>query len=238
MPADARLLEVGSGRGELAKALQSTGFNVVAIDENPDAARTTKALGVETYECDFLQCANTLPDALEGFDGIFFGRSLHHIHPLDEAIAQSEALLKPAGALIIDDFAVELIGEREVDWLFGLQEVLLATGVLNRRAGFGNEHDHHHGNHEGKPTPWQMWHRHHFEHHKLSTGADLKIEITRRFQIEQEMRVPYLYRYIADDLSQESNRVEIAKRVEDWERKLTAAKELETVGLRFVCRRK
>jgi SAM-dependent methyltransferase len=236
LPVHARLLEVGCGRGELAKTLQSTGLNVVAIDESPDAATATKALGVETYQCDFLECSGTVPNALEGFDGIFFGRSLHHIHPLDKAIAESEALLKPEGVLIVDDFALELIGEREANWLFDLQEVLLAAGVLNRRAGFGK--DHHHGDDERELTPWDMWHRHHFQHHRLSSGADIRSAIGLRFRIEAEMHVPYLYRYIADDLSKESRRFEIAEKVAAWESKLTITQQLNTVGLRFVGRRK
>lgn len=49
-----RVLEVGSGSGIIARALQDAGARVVAIDINPRAARATQALGVVALRGDLL----------------------------------------------------------------------------------------------------------------------------------------------------------------------------------------
>jgi SAM-dependent methyltransferase len=89
-PAPARVLEVGCGEGELARALDSSGYDVVAIDpeapEGPIFRRTT----VDEFE-----------DA-DGFDAVVASRSLHHVHELGAALDKLARMLR--GPLVLDEF--------------------------------------------------------------------------------------------------------------------------------------
>jgi SAM-dependent methyltransferase len=93
----ARVLEIGCGEGELARALATAGHRVLAIDpeapEGPMFRRTT----IESL-------AETGP-----FDAAVASRSLHHVHDLGLALDKVEAVLRPGGAFIVDDFAWELL---------------------------------------------------------------------------------------------------------------------------------
>ena len=85
----ARILEIGCGDGELALHL-----GAVALDSSPDAVDLARARGVDarlaTWPCD-----------IDGpFDAVLFSRSLHHITPLDEAVARI-----PAPLVLIEDFS-------------------------------------------------------------------------------------------------------------------------------------
>lgn len=89
VPVGARILEIGCGDGELAFHL-----GAVAIDSSADAVAAAVARGVDarvaTWPCD-------VPGT---FDAVLFTRSLHHIAPLDEAVARV-----PAPLLLIEDFS-------------------------------------------------------------------------------------------------------------------------------------
>lgn len=50
---NSRILEVGCGNGELAFALQSYGFQIVAIDTGKEAIENTKRLGVDARFAEF-----------------------------------------------------------------------------------------------------------------------------------------------------------------------------------------
>lgn len=230
VPLPARLLEVGCGRGELAKALQDSGFDVVAIDADAEAIAATSGLGVQAIQCDFLDCFDQLPNADQGFDCIFFGRSLHHIHPLEKAVESCARLLAADGVIVVEDFALESITEREVNWLFGLQDVLLATGVLSRRAGFGGV--------DANVLPIDLWRSHHLGHHRLSTAEQMKSALVSRFEITSENHAVFMYRYIADNLVQDSNRNEIAASVAAWEARFQAEADKPPVGVRLVVSRR
>lgn len=89
VPRGARILEIGCGDGELAAAL-----GAVAIDSSPDAVAVARSRGVDARLA-------TWPCSIDGtFDAVLFTRSLHHISPLDEAIARI-----PAPLVLIEDFS-------------------------------------------------------------------------------------------------------------------------------------
>ena len=96
-----RILEVGCGNGELALALQNSGFQVIAIDSSVEAVENAKALGVDARVAQFPNFDET------GFDAILFTRSLHHIHELEQAVERAYQLLNNNGLVMLEDFAFD-----------------------------------------------------------------------------------------------------------------------------------
>jgi SAM-dependent methyltransferase len=103
-PPPARVLEVGAGAGELAAALRALGYDVVAIDP---AASDSDVLPVPLVELDA---------AAGSFDAAVAVVSLHHVDPLGASCHRLGALVRPGGALVVDEFDVERYDERAARW--------------------------------------------------------------------------------------------------------------------------
>jgi SAM-dependent methyltransferase len=103
-PVPARVLEVGCGRGELARAVASIGYEVVAID--PDAPRGEPFVAVTLEEFD-----DPGP-----FDAVVTSRSLHHVTDLPGALDKIAALLRPRGLLIVNEHAWDRMDEATARW--------------------------------------------------------------------------------------------------------------------------
>jgi 2-polyprenyl-3-methyl-5-hydroxy-6-metoxy-1,4-benzoquinol methylase len=98
----ARVLEIGAGDGALAAALRESGYDVTAID--PKAVDGT---GVER---------RALLDVTGSFDAAVAIVSLHHVEPLADSCAQLAGLVRPGGALIVDELDVGRYDERVTTW--------------------------------------------------------------------------------------------------------------------------
>jgi SAM-dependent methyltransferase len=114
--APARVLEVGAGDGRLAAALSDAGYDVVAIDPASEAG-------------------NVVPVALldlradaASFDAAVAVLSLHHVEPLPASCRRLGELVRPGGALVVDEFDVERLDERAARWW------------LDQRAALGRDH--------------------------------------------------------------------------------------------------
>jgi 2-polyprenyl-3-methyl-5-hydroxy-6-metoxy-1,4-benzoquinol methylase len=233
VPVPACVLDVGCGNGALAKMLVDSGFDVFAVDAHDDAVAKSRALGIQVVQCDFLDCEDKIPKREHGFDCIFFGRSLHHInHPLSEAMAMCDKLLGPDGVIIVDDFDIEAVDKDEAEWLFNLQAVLLSVNAITKHTGFG---------HDEKTTesPFERWRHNHLYEHKLATGKEMKEPIASRFVIESEQHLPYLYRYIVDNVTDHLllNRPLIAATTSSWEASRHMKRDKPPVGFRLVARK-
>jgi 2-polyprenyl-3-methyl-5-hydroxy-6-metoxy-1,4-benzoquinol methylase len=73
-PAPAQVLEVGCGRGDLARAIARSGYEVVAIDPDAPRGQLFQAVSLEEF---------VAPDA---FDAVVASRALHHIADLPAAV--------------------------------------------------------------------------------------------------------------------------------------------------------
>jgi SAM-dependent methyltransferase len=103
-PAPARVLEVGAGSGELAAALASAGYDVVAIDP---ASESPDVLPVPLHE---------LEAPAASFHAAVAVVSLHHVDPLEDSCRHLGELLRPGGTLVVDEFDVARFDERAAAW--------------------------------------------------------------------------------------------------------------------------
>ncbi|MDB4963545.1 MAG: hypothetical protein JWP01_3544 [Myxococcales bacterium] len=213
-----RVLEVGCGRGDVARRLAEAGFAVTAIDLSLRDA--IDAPGVTYIEQDFLTYE------AEPFDAIVFGASLHHIVPLDRAIARVTRLLAPAGRLIVDDFDVEAPDVETLRWYYETQDLLLAADLLDRHRVDGSTL-------QDPETRWRIAHG----DHPLHTGAEMRHAISSRFVIRELKRGEYLYRSIAAGLPADDRGAKIATTVRATERDRIARGNAVPVGLRIVADR-
>src|SRR5581483_6770091 len=100
----ARLLEIGAGDGELARALAADGYDVLAIDPAPR--------GPDVQEVGLLEL-----DAPPGsFDAALAVTSLHHVEPLEPSLRRLAGMLSPGAALVVDEFDVGTFDERAAAW--------------------------------------------------------------------------------------------------------------------------
>jgi SAM-dependent methyltransferase len=101
----ARVLEIGAGDGELAAVMTDAGYDVVAIDP---ATESPAVRAVALQEVD---------EPPGSFDAAVAVVSLHHVEPLGESMRRLGELVRPGGALVVDEFDVERFDERAAAWL-------------------------------------------------------------------------------------------------------------------------
>ena len=103
LPPPGRVLEVGCGDGELARALAAAGYAVLAIDpEAPEGPIFRRSMVEEL-------------DERRLFDAVVASRSLHHVSDLTVALDKIAALLKRGGAVVIDEFGWERLDARSAE---------------------------------------------------------------------------------------------------------------------------
>jgi SAM-dependent methyltransferase len=126
----ARVLEVGAGSGQLARALRSAGYDVLAIDpgsENDDVRPVALA---------------DLDEAPGSFAAAVAVVSLHHVDPLEESCRRLGELVEPGGALVIDEFDVATFDVAAAEWWLE-QRRALGEPQQKTAAELVDEHLHH-----------------------------------------------------------------------------------------------
>jgi SAM-dependent methyltransferase len=103
-PAPARVLEVGCGRGDLARAIDRSGYRVLAIDPAAPTGDVFRATSLEEF-------ADPEP-----FDAVVASLALHHIADLPGALDKIVSLLRPGGRLILNEHAVDRLDEPTARW--------------------------------------------------------------------------------------------------------------------------
>jgi SAM-dependent methyltransferase len=103
-PPPARVLEVGCGHGELARAIARSGHEVVAIDPEAPRGKLFRMVSLEEFAD---------PDP---FDAIVASRSLHHIANLSSALDKIVSLLRRGGRIILNEHAWDRLDERTARW--------------------------------------------------------------------------------------------------------------------------
>ncbi|HEY7198942.1 MAG TPA: methyltransferase domain-containing protein [Candidatus Dormibacteraeota bacterium] len=215
-----RVVEVGCGRGELAAALQAAGYEVTALDADPDAVAAARAAGVPARHADFLD-----GDA-ERHDAVLFTRSLHHIASLDRAVA----LAAEAGPIVIvDEFARERADAATAAWFSDARALLAATGVLTPPHADPLD-----------PDPLQRWLVEYGDRreHRLHTGAEMEAALRTRLDVVSVEACPYLYRHLAQWLEVSERGAAVARLLLELERARIARGELVPLGVRAIARRR
>jgi SAM-dependent methyltransferase len=103
-PAPARVLEVGCGEGDLARAVASLGYRIVAIDPQAPDGDIFESVSLEEF-------AGPGP-----FDAVVASRALHHIPSLSGALDKVARLLRVGGRLILREHAWERMDEPTARW--------------------------------------------------------------------------------------------------------------------------
>jgi SAM-dependent methyltransferase len=221
-PAPARLLEVGCGDGALAARLQALGYQVVAIDSSAEAVARARERGLDARQARW-------PDFDESpLDAVLFTRSLHHIHPLDQAVAHARQLLRAGGRVLVEDFAFSEIEPLAAHWLYQVLALLEAAGVVRHDAeGFASRLLREGGDLE-------TWHAAH-DHDLHAAGAMLAC-LREYFTDVQTSAAPYLYRYVCALLAEDTTGYHLALRVLELEKRFAQASGVSLIGRRFVGR--
>ena len=123
-PPPARVLEVGCGGGDLARALAAAGHDVTAIDPEAPEGPIFRRVTLE----DFAE--------LELVDAVVASRSLHHMADLAVALTKIGALLRPGGVLVVNDFAKERLEGPTAEWYYEQRRALAAAGGKHAPATF------------------------------------------------------------------------------------------------------
>jgi SAM-dependent methyltransferase len=105
-----RLVDIGGGTGNYARALRDDGWNPVVVDREPAMLTRAAAKGLETVQADAQQLP--LPDA--EFDAVMLVSMLHHVEDPAAALAEAQRVLRPGGHLALMVFTRE---DTEDSWL-------------------------------------------------------------------------------------------------------------------------
>ncbi len=174
-PPRARVLEVGCGEGDLARALDAAGYEVTAIDPAAPDGPIFRRLKVEDL------------DENERFDAVVASRSLHHVRDLDVALDRIVTVLEPRGLLVLDEFAWDRLDLRTADWLYGQRRTLAAAGrgpdVPATLDEFLEEWEH--------------------EHVGLHGYTAMRAALDERFEERFFVWTPYLYRLLDGAIKEE-----------------------------------
>jgi len=100
----ARVLEVGAGAGDLARALRAGGYDVLAIDpkSGSDDVRAVALADLDEPAGSFAAAVAVV--------------SLHHVDPLEDSCRRLGELVEPGGALLVDEFDVDAFDLEAASW--------------------------------------------------------------------------------------------------------------------------
>ncbi len=214
-----RVLDVGCGNGLLARRLLDDGADVTALDRS--LKRTEHTDGLRLVEADFLR----FEDA--PYDALVFSASLHHLFPLEEALAAADRLLRPGGLLLVSDFDVQAPDLPTARWYYDVEGLLLASGHYRpEKVAAAEEHD-----------PLRRWHLEHAETPPFHTGAAMREGLAKRFALLGALSAPYLYRYVVGGLVPSPHGPAVAAWALATEERHLAAGALRAVGLRLWARK-
>jgi SAM-dependent methyltransferase len=131
-PAPARVLEVGCGHGDLARALGEAGYDVLGIDPAAPDGEHFRRIKLEDLEED------------ARFDAVVAARVFHHMgENLEPNLERVARALEGGGPLVVEEFAPDRLDDATADWYEGQRRILAAAGRANDRPGAAEWAAHH-----------------------------------------------------------------------------------------------
>jgi SAM-dependent methyltransferase len=185
VPPAATLIEVGAGDGRLAAALQARGYDVTAVDTDPECVARASGRGVRAVTAEWPRFDGTAVDA------IAFTRSLHHMHPLGAALDGARRMLRPGGILVLEEFAYEAAGAAALRWFRDIIAELAADSLLD----LGDAGPQLLPRLMATEDPVGAWRDYH-EAHGVHDGATLLRAVRESFHEARTTGAPYLYRVL------------------------------------------
>jgi SAM-dependent methyltransferase len=169
----ARVLEIGCAEGELSRALETDGYDVVAIDPEAPDEPPLQRVRLEEYGGE-----------PASFDAVVASLALHHVPDLDGAVAKIARLLRPDGRIVVAEFAKERLAGCTARWYHAQRLALAAVGREDSAA----------------PPEFERWHAKWLEDRaEIHPAADLLAALSGRFEQRRLEWTPYLYSYRLDD---------------------------------------
>lgn len=173
--APTHVLEVGCGRGALARALVACGHEVTAIDpEAPDGPPFVRATLEEL-------------ETRDRFDAVVAAASLHHLHDLPAALEKIGGLLRPGGVLIVDDYAKERVDRPTAEWYYERRQAVARAGGRTAPASY-----------DDCLREWRE------DESEIHTYATMRAELDPRFRERFFAWVPHLYLELGEAASKEA----------------------------------
>ena len=222
-----RVLDVGCGEGRLVEQLAAAGYDAAGIDTSDEAVEAARAAGRNVTREDFF-------DVGPGpFDAIYFGGSLHHLHPLNDAVSHAATLLAEDGVLLADEFDLDAPDERTAGWFVDLLDLIEVFGLAGEHVGHGGDTAF-----DPAADPLEQWRERHRHDPPLAGGSEMLEALGRHFDVVGRESCEYLYWYALRPLDSRPDGREIGERLIELERRLIAAGRIRPVGLRIVARRR
>lgn len=107
--AQARVLEVGPGPGQLLDYLKKIGGDPLGVELNRVAIEQIRSRGLPVIEASFDERLVGHPELSREFDAVVFLESVYHLFDLREALGMACRLLKKRGWLILTAFDVDTL---------------------------------------------------------------------------------------------------------------------------------
>ena len=135
----ARILDVGTGGGDMPLAFAAQGWQVVALDANPEVLRVARRelgpRGIETVQAD----AGSLPFEDGAFDVAHASLLLHHLDPSAAVAALSELRRVARRGVVVNDLRrgwMPLVASAVSVALLGRSRVTRSDGLASARRAY------------------------------------------------------------------------------------------------------
>jgi len=177
------VLEIGCGRGELARALAERGFDVTAIDPNAPDGAMFRRVGLEDFSDP------------RGFDAVVASVSIHHIADLPGALEKIASFLPQGGVLALEEFAKERLAGATAHWYYHQRRALAEAG-----------------RDDTVPEDFDEWEgQSKAGHADIHPVSEIRVELERHFAERFFQWTPYLYSHRLDDALEPLERKLIAE---------------------------